>query len=83
MRIAVISDIHGNALALKAVLADMETRAVDRVVNLGDVASGPLWPLQTMEILAGRDWTTVRGNHDRMVSRKRSRRHGTIRSLRG
>jgi predicted phosphodiesterase len=68
MRIAVIADIHGNALALEAVLADIERRAVDRVVNLGDVVSGPLWPRQTMELLSGRDWTTIRGNHDRWVA---------------
>ena len=68
MRIAVISDIHGNVLALEAVLADMDRRVVDRVVNLGDVASGPLWPLMTMELLSGRDWATVRGNHDRSVN---------------
>jgi predicted phosphodiesterase len=68
MRIAVIADIHGNAAALEAVLADMDRHAVDRVVNLGDVVSGPLWPLKTMELLSGRDWTTIRGNHDRWVA---------------
>jgi predicted phosphodiesterase len=68
MRIAVIADIHGNALALQAVLADMNRRSVDRVVNLGDVVSGPLWPRETMQLLSGRDWTTIRGNHDRVVA---------------
>jgi len=38
MRIGILSDIHGNLPALEAVLADMERRGVDRVVNLGDVA---------------------------------------------
>ena len=70
MRIGIISDIHGNALALEAVLADMIRRSLDRVVNLGDVASGPLWPRQTMELLSGRNWTTVRGNHDGGVAGK-------------
>ena len=42
MRIAVIADIHGNTLALETVLADLNNRAVDRVVNLGDLVSGPL-----------------------------------------
>jgi putative phosphoesterase len=68
MRIAVIADIHGNTLALETVLADLNNRAVDRVVNLGDVVSGPLWPRQTMELLSGRDWVTIRGNHDRAVA---------------
>jgi putative phosphoesterase len=70
MQVAVISDIHGNALALEAVLADMNRRAVDRVVNLGDLVSGPLWPRKTMELLSGRDWTTVRGNHERTLGGK-------------
>ena len=36
MRLAVISDIHGNLLALEAVIADIGTRGVDATVNLGD-----------------------------------------------
>jgi putative phosphoesterase len=41
LRIAFISDIHGNLLALEAVLADLEQQAVDKVVCLGDVCFGP------------------------------------------
>ena len=44
MRLAVISDIHGNLLALEAVLADITTRGVDDILNLGDWVAGPLWP---------------------------------------
>jgi predicted phosphodiesterase len=65
MRIAVSADIHGNILALEAVLADLSTRAVDRIVNLGDCLSGPLWPREAMERLEELDAVTVRGNHDR------------------
>jgi predicted phosphodiesterase len=68
MKIAVIADIHGNAVALEAVLADIAVRGVDRVINLGDVVSGPLWPRETMDLLSGRDWLTIRGNHDRWVA---------------
>ena len=43
MRIAVIADIHGNILALEAVIADLARRGgADVVVNLGDLVSGPL-----------------------------------------
>jgi len=42
MRIAVIADIHGNLLALEAVLTDIEHRVVDRMINLGGCVSGPL-----------------------------------------
>src|SRR5437870_4765085 len=41
MRIAFLSDIHGNLFALEAVLADLEAQDVDRVVCLGDVCFGP------------------------------------------
>ena len=68
MRIAVIADIHGNALALEAVLDDLERLAPDRIVNLGDCLSGPLWPEETAQLLMARGWTTVRGNHDRVVA---------------
>ena len=39
---AALADIHGNADALRAVLADIDARAIPRAVNLGDVFSGPL-----------------------------------------
>jgi predicted phosphodiesterase len=68
MRLAVIADIHGNALALEAVLADLPRHTPDLVVNLGDCVSGPLWPRETVERLAALGAPTVRGNHDREVS---------------
>jgi predicted phosphodiesterase len=42
MRLAAIADIHGNCLALEAVLADIRRQGIDMVVNLGDHLSGPL-----------------------------------------
>jgi predicted phosphodiesterase len=68
MRIAVVADIHGNLPALEAVLADLEGRGADLIVDLGDCASGPLWPSETMERLAKLNALTVRGNHDRQVA---------------
>jgi predicted phosphodiesterase len=68
MRLAVIADIHGNALALDAVLADIAAAGIDRIVNLGDMVSGPLWPRETAERLMPLDLPTVRGNHDRWVA---------------
>lgn len=67
MRIAVLADIHGNILALEAVLAHLGTRPHDLLVNLGDCVSGPLWPRETMTRLAQIGAPTVRGNHDRWV----------------
>src|ERR1700674_1905503 len=68
MRLAVIADIHGNVLALEAVLADIGRRGADRIVNLGDCVSGPLWPRETMDLLDTLGLPTVRGNHDRWVA---------------
>jgi len=67
MRIAVMSDIHGNLLALEAVLADIARRKADVTVNLGDILSGPLWPAETAERLMALDLPTIRGNHERQV----------------
>lgn len=66
-RIAVISDIHGNLMALEAVLSDLASRGVDATINLGDCVAGPLWPRETFELLADLNIPTVRGNHDRWV----------------
>lgn len=71
MRLAVLADIHGNLPALEAVLADIEQRHIDTVVNLGDCASGPLWPRETLAGLIALRWPTVRGNHDRILGRDR------------
>lgn len=67
MRIAVLSDIHGNLSALKAVVADLGRRDVDAVVNLGDSLSGPLLPLETARFLMAQDWLQIAGNHERQV----------------
>ncbi|CDX15656.1 conserved hypothetical protein [Mesorhizobium sp. ORS 3324] len=69
MRIAVLADIHGNVLALDAVLDDLERRGgADLMINLGDCVSGPLWPRETFERLEALGLPTVRGNHDRRVA---------------
>ncbi len=68
MRIAVISDIHGNLLALEAVLADIKRRGADMIVNCGDLCTSPLWPRETFELLDTLRLPTVRGNHDRWIA---------------
>ncbi|WP_332691581.1 metallophosphoesterase family protein [Devosia sp.] len=65
MRVAVISDVHGNALALDAVLADITRHGVDAVLSLGDNVSGPVDPAGTAERLMALGGLSVRGNHDR------------------
>jgi predicted phosphodiesterase len=67
MRIAVISDVHGNLLALEAVLSAIDDHHVDTTVNLGDIVSGGVQPRETAERLMALDLPTVRGNHERQL----------------
>ena len=67
MKLAVISDIHGNLFALQAVLADIARQSVDQTVNLGDMLSGPLQPLETADLLMAQNFLTIRGNHERQM----------------
>lgn len=67
MKIAVLSDIHGNIAALDAVLSDAASRGVDQMVNLGDICSGALWSRETADRLMALDLPTIRGNHERQV----------------
>lgn len=67
MRLAAIADIHGNHLALEAVLADIDRLGVDVTVNLGDHLSGPLEAGKTADILLATDMLSIRGNHDRWI----------------
>lgn len=67
MRIAVIADIHGNDLALEAVLAGILQQGISDVVNLGDHLSGPLNAARTADLLMERGLPSVRGNHDRWL----------------
>lgn len=67
MKIAVIADIHGNALALAAVLADITKQNVDDILNLGDHFSGPLDAQSTADQLVDSDVISILGNHDRYL----------------
>ncbi len=65
MRVAAISDIHGNLPALEAVLSEVERERPDLIVVCGDVASGPM-PAETIDLLRTLPRTRfVRGNADR------------------
>jgi 3',5'-cyclic AMP phosphodiesterase CpdA len=54
VRVALISDSHGNAVGLRAALEDIERRGADLVVALGDMAQGGPQPTECLELL--RDW---------------------------
>ena len=64
-RVGLISDIHGNHIALQAVLEDMGT--VDALVCAGDVVGYGPSPDRCLQTIRDRDIPTVQGNHDRGV----------------
>jgi putative phosphoesterase len=65
MSVAVLCDVHGNLPALEAVLAEVASLEVDRVVCGGDVVAGP-FPRECLDRLLGLDAVFVRGNADRL-----------------
>jgi predicted phosphodiesterase len=67
MRFAAIADVHGNYLALEAVLDDIRAQGISEIVNLGDAASGPLDAARSIDLLIGSNAVSVRGNHDRYL----------------
>ncbi|MDQ6662647.1 MAG: metallophosphatase family protein [Chloroflexota bacterium] len=68
MRVAVISDIHGNSIALEAVLQDLAHQpAVDHLVIAGDLCLNGPCPRQVLEIVQGLNCPVVQGNIDTEV----------------
>ncbi|MEA5388747.1 metallophosphoesterase family protein [Haloarculaceae archaeon H-GB11] len=66
MKVGVLSDVHGNRVALDAVLDAMP--AVDALVCAGDVVGYNPWHADCVDALRSRDVPTVMGNHDRAVA---------------
>jgi predicted phosphodiesterase len=66
-RTAVLSDIHGNAVALRAVLAELDAGGIEAAVCLGDVCQGGPEPDACVDLLAERRWPVVLGNADAFV----------------
>lgn len=74
MRLAVISDIHGNRTAFEAVLADLRDTAPDLVFHGGDLADGGASPVEIVDQIRALGWPGVMGNGDEMLSRPESLR---------
>ena len=64
MRLALLSDQHGNDVAFRAALEDVQRLGVDETVCLGDVAQGGTEPAETLDRLAALGCETVLGNAD-------------------
>jgi len=67
MRIAVLSDVHANLPALRAVLRDVDAIGPDEIWCAGDLVGYNPWPNETLEALQARRVRAIRGNHERAV----------------
>lgn len=72
MRIAVVSDIHGNRTALEAVLADLRYTSPDMILHGGDLADGGASPVEIVDRIRDLGWQGVVGNTDEMLFRPES-----------
>ena len=67
MRIAVVSDIHGNLTALEAVVADLLNAAPDLILQGGDFADGGPGAAEAVDLVRESGWPGVLGNADEML----------------
>ena len=64
MRFAILADIHANLAALRAVLKDMAEQGCTHAVCLGDIVGYYFEPKECLDIIRGRQFPCVKGNHD-------------------
>jgi len=67
MRIAIVSDIHGNRTAFEAVLADLRQTSPDLILHGGDLADGGASPSAIVDRIRDLGWPGVAGNTDEML----------------
>jgi predicted phosphodiesterase len=68
MRIAVVSDIHGNRTAFEAVLADLRETSPDLVIHGGDLADAGSSPVEIVDQIRDLKWPGILGNTDEMLA---------------
>ncbi|CRK81270.1 metallophosphoesterase family protein [Neobacillus massiliamazoniensis] len=69
MKIAFISDIHGNAVALDAVLTDIKKKEIDQVFVLGDICYRGPEPKRSIDLVRSLNTKVIKGNADEWVVR--------------
>jgi predicted phosphodiesterase len=74
VRIAIVSDIHGNGTAFEAVLADLRQTSPDLILHGGDLADGGSSPVEIVDRVRDLGWPGVVGNTDEMLFRPESLR---------
>jgi predicted phosphodiesterase len=72
MRIAILSDIHGNRTAFEAVLADLQQTSPDLILHGGDLADSGANPVEIVDRIRDLGWQGVVGNTDEMLFRPES-----------
>ena len=68
MRYAILSDVHANAVALRAVLTDAADMHAERIICLGDVLGYGPEPVEALELIYRRAHVCLAGNHDDAVA---------------
>ena len=72
MRIAILSDIHGNGTAFRAVVADVKQVSPDLILHGGDLSHGGSSPVEVLDQIRELGWQGVLGNTDEMLYRPES-----------
>lgn len=84
MKIAIISDIHGNMQALEAVLADIRAEHCDKIFCLGDLAMAGPEPVKAIELIRkmneDKNFVLIQGNTDEMIGSCSSETIATVKS---
>lgn len=68
MRVAVISDIHANFIALQEVLKDIQNEGCEHIFCLGDLILAGPQPRMTIDFIKEQNWTIIQGNTDKLIS---------------
>ena len=70
MKIAIISDIHGNLEALKATLEDIKRKKVDKIYCLGDIIAKGIHPKECIQLIREHCGVVIQGNTDEYFSKE-------------
>ena len=70
MKIAIISDIHGNLEALKSTLQDIEKRNIDKIICLGDIIAKGIHPKECIKLIKEKCDIVIQGNTDEYFSKE-------------
>ena len=69
MKVAIISDLHGNMQALEKVCEDIKNNKCEKVFCLGDLAMAGPQPRAMVDFVRSKsDWTVIQGNTDKMIA---------------